>query len=179
MKLTGTHHMSFITKNPKATYEFYSGALGLPLVAAVVSDTMNGEAARHIRMSFGLDDGSTVDFIEFKEEWPEKLKPNFAYRHYAFETEGEEGYTYWSNRLKEKGVPFREINHDDIFHSMYFMDPNNILMEITRHAHPLDEKLEREAYEQWELYQQKFAKAVTERNATAKALAANAEPALT
>lgn len=168
MKLSGTHHMSFITKNAKATHEFYSSVLAMPLVAAIISDSMNGEAARHIKLSFGLEDGSTVDFIEFKEEWQEKLKPLFPYRHYAFETEGVESYTYWKNRLKELNVQFREVNHDDIFHSMYFYDPNSILMEITRHVRPLDEELEKEAYQQWELYQQKFAKSVEAKNTKAQ-----------
>jgi catechol 2,3-dioxygenase-like lactoylglutathione lyase family enzyme len=164
MKITGTHHLSFITKNAKATYEFYSGVLGMPLVAAVTADHFNGEFAPHLKLSFGLEDGSTVDFVEFKPEWQEKLAPQFPYRHYAFETEGADGYQFWKNHLKEKKVPFREVNHDDIFHSMYFYDPNNILMEITRHARPLDAALEKEALEQWELYNQKFAQVVAERN---------------
>jgi catechol 2,3-dioxygenase-like lactoylglutathione lyase family enzyme len=157
MKLTGTHHMSFITKDAKATYQFYSGILGMPLVAAVVSEKYTDEPAKNIKLSFGLADGSTLDFVEFKEEWQEVLSPQFPYRHYAFETEGEEGYLFWKNRLKEQKVRYYEVNHDDIFHSMYFYDPNNILMEISRHARPLDAELEKEAWEQWEIYKQKFA----------------------
>jgi catechol 2,3-dioxygenase-like lactoylglutathione lyase family enzyme len=157
MKVSGTHHMSFITKDAKATYEFYSGILGMPLVAAVTADTFNGEPAKHLKLSFGLEDGGTVDFIEFKEEWQEALVPQFPYRHYAFETEGAESYQFWRGYLSEKKVRYREVNHDDIFHSIYFYDPNNILMEITRHVRPLDAELEKEAWEQWEVYNQKFA----------------------
>ncbi len=159
MRITGMHHMSFITKDIKVTHQFFTEILGFKLVGAVVEDGfLDGQEGQHLRASYALADSSTIDFIEFKEEWPEKLAPQFKYRHYAFEVEGEEAFEYWKERLKQKGVKyFGPINHEDVFHSVYFFDPNFIFMEITRHAQTLGPELEAEAYKQWQHYTEKYA----------------------
>jgi len=158
MQLVGTHHLSFITKDIEATHKFYTEALGFKLVRAAVEEKFtDGQAGRHLRASYALANSSTVDFIEFKEEWPETLAPLFKYRHYAFEVEGEENFEYWKERLKQNGVKFfGPINHEDIFHSVYFFDPNFIFMEITRHAQPLGPELEAEALKYWQMYLDKY-----------------------
>jgi catechol 2,3-dioxygenase-like lactoylglutathione lyase family enzyme len=154
MKIVGTHHMSFIAKDIEATHKFYTEMLGFKLVRAVVEEKFpDGQAGRHLRASYALANGSTIDFVEFKEKWPEKFRPQFKYRHYAFEVEGAETFEYWQARLKKMGVQFHgPIDHDGVFHSIYFFDPNLIFMEITRHVQPLGPKLQAEAEEQWQTY---------------------------
>lgn len=158
MKLIGTHHMSFISRDIEKTHKFYTEILGFKLVRAVIEDGFSdGQAGRHLRASYALGNGSTIDFVEFKEGWAEGFKPLFKYRHYAFEVEGEETFEYWKERLTQMGVKYRgPINHDDVFHSIYFFDPNNILMEITRHAQPLGPELQAEAEKYWQMYLAKY-----------------------
>lgn len=158
MEIVGTHHMSFITRNIEATHQFYTDVLGLKLVKAVIEESFpDGQAGRHLRTSYALANSSTVDFVEFKAEWPEKPRPLFKYRHYAFQVEGEETFEYWKDRLTQKGVQFfGPINHEDVFHSIYFFDPNFIFMEITRHAKPFDAEMEVEAQKYWHKYLEKY-----------------------
>jgi catechol 2,3-dioxygenase-like lactoylglutathione lyase family enzyme len=158
MKLIGTHHMSFIAKDIEQTHKFYTEILGFKLVHASIEDKFpDGQEARHLRVSYALGNGSTIDFVEFKDGWPEGFRHQFKYRHYAFEVEGEETFNYWLERLKQHGVQFRgPVNHDDVFHSVYFFDPNKIFMEITRHVQPLGPALQAEAERQWQLYLEKY-----------------------
>ena len=51
-------------------------------------------------------------------------------RHYAFSVASNEEQQQWKRRLREHGVAFSEEDHGTQ-HSVYFSDPNGIVLEVT------------------------------------------------
>ena len=58
-------------------------------------------------------------------------------RHYAFSVSSDAEQENWRSRLREHGIVFSEEDHGSQ-HSLYFSDPNGIVLEITTPPSPAD-----------------------------------------
>jgi catechol 2,3-dioxygenase-like lactoylglutathione lyase family enzyme len=138
------NHIAFPTSDTAATCRFYTEVLGLKLVGAVRPDQSEttGEAHPHIHTFFGTESGECIAFFEIPGFRPEPNKdgaPVFT-RHIAFGVDSEELMLEWRRRLKEQGIEVsRVVDHDGLWKSIYFPDPNGLLLEITYQTRPLGE----------------------------------------
>ena len=154
LSLTAVERWSFIGYDLEATHRFFTEVMLRPLVYAQTSEYLPGsdEYAPHIEVRYGLDDGSTIDYIVFDGEPPDAARRLHPLRHFAFEVESVETLHRWREHLLEKGVEvLGEIDHGVVM-SIYFHDPNQIRLELCTNLIEFDaeqERLAQEVYANW------------------------------
>jgi catechol 2,3-dioxygenase-like lactoylglutathione lyase family enzyme len=154
LSLTGVERWSFIAYDLEATHRFYTDVLLRPLVYAQTNEYLPGsdERAPHIEVRYGLDDGSTINFICFEGEPPDAARRLHPLRHFAFEVKELEQLHAWKEHLLSKGLEvLGEIDHEVVM-SIYFHDPNEIRLELCTSLiefDPEEERKAREVYDQW------------------------------
>ena len=132
----GLHHVAFTTRDPEATYQFYSQKLGMKLVHA--ENHLQGDGYfRHF--FFSLGNNEAIGFFElhavgeekdFKTEISTGLGlPPWA-NHIAFRLDNVEEIKAMTKRMHEHGIDqVMEIDHGWCT-SIYTLDPNGILVEF-------------------------------------------------
>jgi glyoxylase I family protein len=149
LSLTAVERWSFIGYDLEATHRFFTDVLLRPLVYAQTSEFLPGsdERAPHIEVRFGLDDGSTINFIVFDGEPPDAARRLHPLRHFAFAVDSVETLHRWREHLLSKGVEvLGEIDHGTVM-SIYFFDPNQIRLELCTNLVEFDAEEERKARE--------------------------------
>jgi len=116
--------------------EFYSGLLGMELVAAVLDDSIpsTGEPIPYFHSFFRLGDGSTVAFFEAPELPPPSADSHPAYstfRHFAMQVGSTAEVDQWAVWLEANGVEVLGPVDHKIIYSIYFRDPDGNRVEIT------------------------------------------------
>ncbi len=159
-ELGGVNHLALVCRDMKRTVEFYSGVLGMPLVKTIELPAGMGQ-----HFFFDCGGGDCLAFFWFPDA-PEpapgvsapKGRPDKAeltsaigsMNHVAFSVPPERMEEY-RERLLAAGVDCTEIaNHDDseyglsetmhpgvFVRSLYFLDPDGILLEFAAWTRPL------------------------------------------
>jgi catechol 2,3-dioxygenase-like lactoylglutathione lyase family enzyme len=127
-----TDHMVFPVWDAAASLRFYADVLGLPLVASHQGDDWGGKP--WLMMIFALGDGRELVLVSLRGAQPpppSELAPDV--RHYAFSVSTADEQAAWIAKLKAAGVEFWEEDHGDQ-QSVYFADPNGVVLEITTPA---------------------------------------------
>jgi catechol 2,3-dioxygenase-like lactoylglutathione lyase family enzyme len=122
-------HLALPVFDVAATYRFYREILQLPLTATLTGDDWGGKP--WLMMIFGTADGRQLALCALrgatpphKDELPDDI------RHFAFSVCSAHEQLAWKERLREHGVQFSEEDHGSQ-RSIYFRDPNGIMLEIT------------------------------------------------
>jgi len=125
-------HVVIPVSDPEASLAFYAGTLGLPLVQTVTGDDWGGKP--WLMLIFGLEGGRELVLTAFRGTRPPPLGelPADA-RHYAFAVDSEADQDNWRARLRDGSVVFWEEDHGDR-RSIYFPDPDGVILEITTPA---------------------------------------------
>ena len=129
-------HAAFISSDTAATAAFYSGILGMELVAAVLDDSIpsTGEPIPYFHSFFRMADGSTIAFFEAPELPPPSVDSHPAYatfRHFAMQVETEQDVDLWHRWLIAQEVEVLGPIDHGIIYSIYFRDPDGHRLEIT------------------------------------------------
>jgi catechol 2,3-dioxygenase-like lactoylglutathione lyase family enzyme len=159
MKTTGINHMALVCRDMVETVDFYTRVLDMPLVKTVALP----DGGQHF--FFDCGGGAAVAFFWWPEtpatapgvasvkKFPEESKTAVgSMNHLAFNVaEGE--LSACLTRLQEAGVPHIPVvvNHDDslmgvagemhegvFVRSVYFTDPNGIMLEFAAWAKTFD-----------------------------------------
>lgn len=135
MGAAGIHHVAFVCRDPEATRAFYEDALGFPLVHTEIQQG-RGAFVKHFFFDLGGDNALAFFQLHNAGE-PKDLKtaistglglPEWA-NHVAFKRDLAELEDVKA-RAAEHGVkPTMELDHGWC-HSVYFTDPNDILVEF-------------------------------------------------
>jgi catechol 2,3-dioxygenase-like lactoylglutathione lyase family enzyme len=162
-ELRGINHLALVCSDMERTVDFYSNVLGMPLVKTI--DLPNGMGQHFF---FDIGNGDSLAFFWFPNA-PQKapgiaspegipgiggeiVTAHASMNHVAFDVPAEKMEEY-RERLVAKGVTVSMvINHDnsprqisrewtdDVFvRSMYFMDPDGILLEFASWTKVFDE----------------------------------------
>lgn len=128
MRLTGLHHVTAIVADLEKAVTFYRDVLGLSLIREADNDDDPG--ARH----FWFGDvagaaGTLVSFMEYPG-MPEGTEGRGAAHHLAFAVESAAELDAWRDYLESRGVPCSEVFERGRFRSVYFRDPDGLLLEI-------------------------------------------------
>jgi catechol 2,3-dioxygenase-like lactoylglutathione lyase family enzyme len=130
-------HLAYVTKDAKATADFYTKVLKMEFVNGVMDDSVpsTGDDFPYFHIFFRLGDGSTIAFFE-APGLPERGEPPHpAYRifdHLALEVSSPEEVDAWQARLEEHGIDVVGPTDHGIIYSIYFRDPvNDIRLELT------------------------------------------------
>jgi catechol 2,3-dioxygenase-like lactoylglutathione lyase family enzyme len=144
------NHVAYLTADTGATYRFYTEVLGFKLVAAVRGeyDPESRTERRSLHTFFAMGSGEVIAFFDIEGLEPPKKDhaPTWA-RHFAMSVESHDELMAWRQRLLDHDVPVSPVvDHGGVWFSIYFPDPNNVLLELTYQARELgDEDAEQAA----------------------------------
>jgi len=122
-------HVVFPVWDAPASLAFYRDVMGFALV-----DTYSGEdwgGKPWLMMFFAAGDGREIVLVSLRgARKPPQDGLARDVRHFAFAAPTRKALDGWRRKLKTKGVAFWEEQHGPQ-HSLYFEDPNGIVLEIT------------------------------------------------
>ncbi|MCP3984992.1 MAG: VOC family protein [bacterium] len=131
----GAHHVAYATRDPEATYEFYTQKLGMPLLRTENHRQGDGHF-RHF--FFGMGGGEALAFFQvegvgeepdFKTDISTGLGLPPWVNHIAFRLDTIEELEVKTKQLHERGIEqIMQVDHGWCT-SIYLMDPNGIMVE--------------------------------------------------
>ena len=136
------NHAAYPTFDSVATYRFYTELLRCRLVAAIRKDAVpsTGEATPFLHTFYALDSGECIAFFEVEGRTPPTTTdgtPSWI-RHIALTMESLDAVESAKERLVEAGVEvIGVVDHDGVWRSIYFFDPNGVRVELTYQTRPL------------------------------------------
>lgn len=128
MTILGLHHITLVSANAQRTVDFYTGLLGLRLI----KQTVNFDDPGAYHLYFGNYAGAPGTAITFFE-WPRATRgaPGIGGTHHlALSVSGEPGLLQWKRRLTDAGLRVEGPLDRHYFKSIYFRDPDGVILEI-------------------------------------------------
>jgi catechol 2,3-dioxygenase-like lactoylglutathione lyase family enzyme len=147
------HHLALVTRDARATHEFYSRAMGFELVKTVVAATPAGGWAKHFFYDTGH--GELMAFWELHDEtipegYPAAISTGMGLpewvNHVAFGAADLPDLDRRRERLLAHGYDVLEIDHGWC-RSIYTRDPNGTLVEFSTTTREFDAEDRRHALE--------------------------------
>ncbi|HLF26622.1 MAG TPA: VOC family protein [Anaerolineae bacterium] len=132
MSILGFHHITLVASNAQQTVDFYTRILGLRLV----KKTVNFDAPNTYHLYFGDETGTPGTLLTFFE-WPNAGKGQWgigATHHLALTVETAGAQLMWKRWLTGQGVPVAGPYDRSYFRSIYFTDPDGLILEIATRA---------------------------------------------
>ncbi len=135
---TRLNHVAYPTFDTAATIRFYTEVMGFRLV-----DAVRDRIGRHqfLHTFFAMGSGEIIAFFDVRDlEKPARDGVPHWVRHLALSVESAEALAGWKTRLASLGIDVSgPIEHDGIWSSIYFSDPNGVTLELTYQHRPLNE----------------------------------------
>jgi glyoxalase family protein len=128
MSILSIHHITTVSANAQRTVDFYTGMLGLRLVKKTVS--FENPHAYHLY--FGDEQGRPSTLVTTIEDpGAAPGHPGIGgTHHFAFIVESPEAQLKWKRRLTDAGISVIGPYNRVYFRSIYFHDPDGIILEI-------------------------------------------------
>jgi catechol 2,3-dioxygenase-like lactoylglutathione lyase family enzyme len=137
MKRTGMHHLGLATLDIDRTVEFYTRKLGWEVGWCDIIEMPDGGKIKHVFLDTG--DGSMVAFMcpenmkDVPREWTTDINsaqglPGMFY-HFAFWCDDVNELEAKRQMLLERGVDVTVVVDHEWCRSIYFRDPNGLLLE--------------------------------------------------
>jgi catechol 2,3-dioxygenase-like lactoylglutathione lyase family enzyme len=135
---TRLNHVAYPTFDTAATVRFYTEVMGFRLVDAV-RDEHGPKPFLHT--FFAMESGEIIAFFDIVgEQKPARDSLPPWVRHLALSVDSPETLAAWKKRLEAHGLKVAgPIDHDGVWSSIYFPDPNGVTLELTYQARPLNE----------------------------------------
>ncbi len=123
----GLHHVTALTHASSQTRDFFAGILNMELV----KDNQRGSSGT-VQQIFGLEGGRPGSMISFVESpvAPHGTVGVGTVHHIAFAVEDEDAQLNWRERLLARGVHVTPVLDRKYFKSIYFREPNGLLLEL-------------------------------------------------
>ncbi len=135
---TRLNHVAYPTFDTAATVQFYTEVLGFRLVDAVRDEI---PPHRFLHTFFAMESGEIIaffDILAMEKPARDHLPP--WVRHLAMSVDSAETLAAWKARLESHGVQVRgPVEHDGVWSSIYFQDPNEVMLELTHQSRPLND----------------------------------------
>lgn len=125
------HHHAVVVKDLKATRNFYTGILGLPMVALWSEVTADGQ--KYCHAFFELADGGCLAFFQFADEadYQSYRRPDQLSSFHHIALCGTKAYQdAVAKRAQDNQIISQSHNHG-YCHSFYAYDPDRHVVEIT------------------------------------------------
>lgn len=150
------NHVAYPTFDTEATCRFYTEIMGFPLVAAVRGawDPETRSERPHLHTFFAMRSGEVIAFFEVEGTTPPPKDdlPTWV-RHIALGVDSQQELLQWREWLEHNGIAVTPVvDHEGVWKSIYFQDPNGVLLELTWQSRPLepaDAARARDLLEEW------------------------------
>lgn len=137
MSHKGFSHLGLSTLDLDKTRDFYENILGFKAVRCDIIKVKEGGHIRHVFFDTGRDqliafmEANKVDGIpaEYDTSITKGLGVPPAFYHFAFEAGNEAGLELKRQELMGKGIKVTEVVDHDWAKSIYFHDPNGVMLE--------------------------------------------------
>jgi glyoxalase family protein len=126
--ILGLHHVTLVASNAQRTADFYTRVLGLRLVKT----TVNFDDPGSYHLYFADETGNAGTVITFFE-WPRapRGRPGIGGTHHvALRVADTDALLRWKRRLTDLGLRVRGPYNRKYFTSIYFRDPDGVILEI-------------------------------------------------
>ena len=132
----GFHHLALVTRDTRATHEFYTKAMGFRLAKVEVGPTPKGGWSKHFFYEIGGE--GMIAFWELHDdtvppEYPTAIADGLGLptwsNHVAFTAHTREELDACRRRWVEHGHDVLEVDHEWCV-SIYTLDPNGIMVEF-------------------------------------------------
>ena len=135
---TRMNHVAYPTFDTAETVRFYTEVMGFRLVDAV-QDSIGRMAFLHT--FFAMESGEIIAFFDIPGlEKPKRDHLPPWVRHLAMSVDSAETLAAWKTRLEAHGLKVAgPVDHDGVWSSIYFSDPNDVTLELTHQARPLND----------------------------------------
>jgi len=145
------NHVAYPTSDTAATVRFYTEIMGFRLVDAVRGDMdpERGTPRPFLHTFFAMGSGEIIAFFEIEglEIPPDDRVPRWV-RHLALSVDSPATLAAWKARLEGHGLRVSgPVDHEGVWSSIYFADPNGVTLELTHQSRPLDDADARRAAE--------------------------------
>lgn len=124
--IIGIHHLTALAGDAQRTVDFYTRLLGLRLVL----QTVNRDDPSSYRLYFAGDDQDSSLLIFEERKVPRGRFGIGGTHHLAFETANHDTLLQWKRWLTGAGVPVTGPYNRVYFESIYFTDPDGLILEI-------------------------------------------------
>jgi glyoxylase I family protein len=122
----GVDHLALICSDIEQTIAFYTQVVGMTLNKIVPN--RDEPSSTHIFLDMG--GGNFLAFFDFPKKGPGKTQRGIGSMHHLALKASEEQYSRAIRTLQEREIP-HDIHGDATRGSVYFRDPDDILLEIT------------------------------------------------
>lgn len=130
--INGVHHITLIGSNRQDVIDFYQGVLGMPLVF----EQPNLDVPEELHLYFDAGDGCLITFF-VRENRPTDSSPVpeviGGVHHIAYQV-SRETFDRAATRLAELGYPNTGRVDRGFMDSLYFRDPNGLLLELSTYT---------------------------------------------
>lgn len=139
---TALNHVAYVTRDTSKTKRFYTEVLGLHLVGHAEEQRVGstGEGGRFLHTFFQMGDGSCIAFFEIEgqtHDHHDSELPRWA-PHLALSVNSRQDLDSALLRLHEHEVDVvGPVDHEGIWTSLYFFDPNGVRLELTHQSREL------------------------------------------
>jgi catechol 2,3-dioxygenase-like lactoylglutathione lyase family enzyme len=134
------NHVAYVTADTRATIRFYTEVLGLKHVHTIAGERdATGASLPHLHTFFALGSGECLAFFEVagQRPGPSDDMPEWT-RHIALGVDSADALAAWQEHLRRHDVNvFGPVDHEGVWLSIYFKDPNGIMLELTYQSRPL------------------------------------------
>lgn len=128
MSILGLHHITLVCSDAQRTTDFYTQTLGMRLV----KKTVNFDDPASYHLYFGDETGSpgtAITYFEWKDA-PHGRWGIGGTHHYALAVSDYASLLMWKRRLSDLGVKVTGPYDRHYFTSIYFTDPDGVIIEI-------------------------------------------------
>lgn len=122
----GVDHLALICSDIARTIEFYTEVVGMTINKIVPN--RDEPSSTHIFMDMG--GGNFLAFFDFPKKGPDKTVRGVGSMHHLAMKATPEQYAAAIRKLRERGIK-HDVHGDETKGSVYFRDPDDILLEIT------------------------------------------------
>ncbi len=144
---TGVHHLGLATLDLDRTVDFWTNKLDCKVAWADIIEPPQGGKIKHVFMDTG--DGTLIAFMcpekvpGIPEEWATDINsaqglPG-AFYHFAFHCDDHAQLEAKRAKLIERGVDVTPVVDHEWCRSIYFRDPNGLLLEYCATSRPFTE----------------------------------------
>ena len=126
--LLGLHHITLVASNAQRTADFYTNVLGLRLIKT----TVNFDDPGSYHLYFADEQGNAGTVITFFE-WPRATRGRTGIggtHHVALRVADHDALLRWKRRLNDLGRHVHGPYNRQYFTSIYFRDPDGVILEI-------------------------------------------------
>ena len=125
--ISGIHHLTAVSRDAQRTVDFYTRSLGLRLTKQTVN--FDDPSSYHLYFADEENGPGVLTFLEWKGASRGSSGIGGTH-HLAFETRDRDTLRQWKRWLLDSGIPVTGPYNRVYFESIYFTDPDGLILEI-------------------------------------------------